>query len=172
MLANRLQILEAYLPQLSFLPLAKLALGGDGFKDALTGILALNDVRNAYAHEFDEPSREPTLSTFCRAVGMFWPEADKLGRPKSFAAAKDAAVRSASCAALVEVWVRLAELLIQRGEFDSEDERLRWETGIAESKALVRELRREQNLIREHTSIKRGDGRPCISWLLRHRAVS
>jgi hypothetical protein len=114
LLAHRLEMEERHLPSLQYFPLAKVALGGERYKDVLLKVLALNDARNEFGHELDDGELERKLAILAGRTGTFWPETDPVGQPELFKRYRDASARIAALSVSGDVWACIVELSLAR----------------------------------------------------------
>jgi len=147
LLSLRLEIDEYQLPPMQFLTLAKLALGGTAYKDTLVKVLALNDLRNEFAHELDENRLEPAFEKFCAKTNMFWPPFDKANKPEQFAELRKGAIGAGALSCATEVYCWLTSVFARQYEAAGHDAGpLR--AIVTESTRLLQSIRKEQNVTR------------------------
>ena len=147
LLGVRLEVAEEHLPTLQFFALAKLALGGETFKMTLVKVLALNDLRNEYAHELDGQRMPGAFEKFCAKTAMFWPPFDIKAKPAEFAAIRDSAVCTGALITMNEVSDQVTRLLIAQLASKGQDTATLHQLA-ANSEKLAREITAEQNSIR------------------------
>lgn len=114
LLALRLGVEERQLPSLSFYPLAALALSGDAYGQVRAAVLALNDLRNEYAHELDHGEISERVKKLAERANVFYDES--LGT-----AAADRTVRMAAGFCLADVWCHFTEYALANSRFPSEE---------------------------------------------------
>ena len=117
LLAIRLEIDEKHLPPLQFLPLAKLALGGSTYNQTLVQVLALNDLRNEFAHEFEENELLKRMEKLATLTQTFWPPHDPTKQPTDFSQTRDSSVRVACFFVITDVWIHIAQQYLERDSY-------------------------------------------------------
>jgi hypothetical protein len=107
-LAQRLGIEEQHLPVLQYFPLVKLAFGGKEHADSLANVLAINDLRNALAHEMEAEALNIEYAKFAAKMQVYWPSSASSSRTDVIEKVRSAAVRAACFICVVNAWCDVA----------------------------------------------------------------
>jgi hypothetical protein len=148
LLALRLRVDERELPEMSFYLLANLALVGDEYSHALAEVLALNRLRNEYAHELEDTRVKKRIGMFAKQAGVFvndFFDSATYGR----------AARMAAGFCLGDVWCHFTEYAIANDLFPSKDAKNAAEAELA----AFRLLHRNQCKFEESLSV-------TVGWLV------